>query len=162
MAAGDNAYWSDIASLLKPPAGKAFATTAQTGIGTSETVSLTVPGMLFTAGWAYRVHIRTAVYGTAALQALFRIRKTNASGTDWGEFGRVRTEGVSAGTAAMVNGSLILLRSAGTNLTADVALTCQASSSTVSLFASASSPRYLIVEPIGDATEYEDLGVEVS
>ncbi|MFF0469325.1 hypothetical protein ACFYPX_18075 [Micromonospora zamorensis] len=148
--------------LNRPAVHTAVSTAAQTGVGTTETVSLTVPGVMFKAGWAYEVQMRTAVYGTAAVQALFRVRKTNAAGTDWGEYGRVTCVGTSAGVSAMANGSIVLLRSASTDLTADVALTIVASSGTVNAFASATSPRYVVVRPCGFASEYVGCGVEVT
>ena len=167
MAAGDRAYWSDLQNiadqLVKPAIGKAFTTSQSSAIGTSETVALTVTSMLFKAGWAYRAFIRTAVYGSAAgVQASFRLRKTNAAGADWGELGRVRCEGTTLGTSAMANGSLILTRSAVTDLTTDVALVVAASTGTVTLWAGAASPRYLVIEPIGSAADYADLGVDVT
>lgn len=149
------------ARLNRPDSYSVASTSSQTGV-TSEVVSLTVTGVTFKSGWAYEAHFRAAVYGTAALQALFRIRKTNAAGTDWGEYGRVRCEGISAGTSAMANGSLVLLRSAGTDLTAvDVALTV-AGSGSISVFANAASPRYLVIRPVGYASEYTGCGVEVA
>ncbi|MEU7843957.1 hypothetical protein AB0B39_23690 [Micromonospora sp. NPDC049114] len=149
--------------LNRPPTFSALSTAAQTGVGTTELVSLTVAGVTFKAGWAYEVQMRGGVYGTAASQALFRIRKTNAAGTDWGEYGRVTCVGTSAGTTAMANGSIVLVRSATTDLTADVALTVVASSgATVNVYANATSPRYLVVRPCGFAYEYVGCGVEVA
>ena len=148
--------------LPEPPPGVAFSTTTQTGVGTTETATLTVSNMLFAAGWAYAVTMRAAVYGTAGLQCLFRVRKSSAGGTDWGEYGRTRCEGTSAGNAASANGSLILLRSAATDLTATVVLTATASSSTLNVWASSASPRYLKIKPIGLASDYAGLGVDVT
>lgn len=150
------------ALLTKPPTGSASSTTTQTTTSTSETVSLTISNMLFKSGWAYRASIRTAVYGTTGALAFFRLRKTNASGTDYGELGRVACEGTVTGSAAMANGSLILVRSAGTDLTTNVALTTSTNTGTINLFASASSPRYLLIEPIGKASDYAGLGVDVT
>ncbi|WP_157743888.1 hypothetical protein [Micromonospora zamorensis] len=148
--------------LNRPTSYSVRSTASQTGVGTTETLSLTVPSVTFKAGWAYEVQIRGLVYGTAAAQALFRVRKTNVAGTDWGEFGRVRCESTSAGTSAMANGSIVLLRSATTDLTAAVALTIVASSGTVNVFANAASPRYVVVRPCGFASEYAGCGVEVN
>lgn len=148
--------------LNRPPTYSVASTAPQTGVGTTETVSLTVSGVTFKAGWAYEVQMRGLVYGTAAVQALFRVRKTNASGTDWGEYGRVTCVGTSAGTSIMANGAIVLVRSASTDLTADVALTVVASSGTVNVFASATSPRYLVVRPCGWASEYAGCGVDVT
>ena len=148
--------------LPEPPPGTAFSTSSLTGVSTTETALLTVSNMLFAAGWAYEVKIRAAVYGTAGLQCLFRLRKGVVGGTDWGEYGRARCEGTSAGNAAMANGSIILLRSAATDLTVNVVLTGTASSSTLNVFASSASPRYLLIKPIGLASDYAGLGVDVT
>lgn len=151
------------ARLNQPATGTATSTGNQTALGTTETVSLTVTGMVFKAGWAYRAYIRTAVYGTANAQVHFRLRKTNTAGADWGEYGRVTCVGASLGNAAMVNGSLILVRSAGTDLTADVALTATASAAAAgNLFGSAVSPRSLVIVPVGDASAYAGVGVDVT
>lgn len=160
-------HWQNLATdvdtlLTKPPTGKASDTNPHTGI-TAESVSLTVTNMAFRAGWAYRASIRGAIYGSAAgLLAHFRLRKTNLAGADWGEYGRAETKGASVGTSFMVNASLILLRSAATDLLSSVALVVTPSSGTINIFASIASPRYLLIEPIGPAAAYADLGVEVS
>lgn len=149
------------ARLNDPPRGQAFSNASQAGIA-AEVVSLTVSGMTFKAGWAYRAYLRTLVYGSAAgILVHFRLRQSNLSGADYGEYGRVETKGTAASFAVMANASLVLTRSAGTDLTTDVALTVTANSGTATLFASSASPRYLCIEPIGPATEYLGLGVDV-
>ena len=135
--------------------------TSHTGI-TVETTTLTVPSFTFKAGWAYRVEIAQRPYGTAGAQALFRLRKTNASGTDWGEYGRVRLEGTSAANSAMASGSVILYRSASTDLVATFVLTVAPDSGTVNLFASAATPRWIMVSPLGPYQRFSAIGVAVS
>jgi hypothetical protein len=156
----DGTAWSPL--FLKLPVGVAASTSSQTGFTTTEVVSLTVSSMVFKAGLAYRAHLRAAVYGTAGAQVLFRLRKTNAAGANWGEYGRIRCEGTSAADGAMANGSIILLRSAGSDLTVDVALTVVTDTGTGNVFADAASPRSLTIEPIGLASTYTGLGVDVS
>lgn len=147
--------------LNDPPRGQAFSNASLGGIA-AETVVLTVTGMTFKASWAYRAYLRTLVYGSAAaILVHFRLRQTGLAGADYGEYGRVETKGTSAGTAVMANGSIVLTRSAGTDLTTDVALTVTANTGTATLFATAASPRYLCIEPIGPASEYLGLGVDV-
>ena len=149
------------ARLNDPARGQAFSSTTQTGIS-SEVAVLTVTGMTFKAGWAYRAYMRTLVYGSAAaILVNFRLRQASVAGADYGEYGRVETKGNSASFAVIANGSVVLTRSAGTDLTTDVLLTAVASTGTASLFASAASPRYLCIEPIGPASEYLGLGVDV-
>ncbi|MEU3452191.1 hypothetical protein ABZ671_00910 [Micromonospora sp. NPDC006766] len=147
----------------KPPQSRrAYSVTTQTNIGTADVASLTLSGMVFKAGWAYRASVRGMVYGTTNAQVHFRLRKSNASGADWGEYGRVTCTGANPGNGAMVSGSLILLRSAGTDLTTDVALVVSASTGTCYVFAGATSPRYLLLEAVGPAADYIGLGVDVT
>lgn len=136
----------------------------------AERVILSVPHT-FKGGWAYEVTIRGQVYGTAGVQAHFRLRKWQSSGspstwTDWGEYGRVAVYGPNISNSAQVGGDVTLLRTAATDLTATVALTCArnsgASGSLVNVFASTASPAYMIVKPLGPAVLYQGFGVEVS
>ncbi|MEU1761666.1 hypothetical protein [Micromonospora sp. NPDC005652] len=155
--------WRWVASYGSNAVGTASATATQTTTSTAEIVSLTIPNMVFRAERAYRAHIRTSVYGAAGEQAFFRLRKTNTSGDDWGEFARVTTGGTVTGFAAMANGTIILVRSASTDLTATVVLTVSSrSGGQINLFASAATPRYLVIEPIGSAADYAGLGVDVA
>lgn len=160
IASGDYLYPH---RLNRPTTYRAANPAPQTGV-TVETVSLTVPGVVFRARWAYEAVLRTAVYGTANAQVLFRIRADGLTGTDWGEYGRVTCVGPSAGQSAMANGTLVLLRSGATDSApTDVVLTIAPSAgATVNAFASAASPRYLVIRPCGPASEYAGCGVEVS
>lgn len=146
----------------RPTPGKTSATTQHTGFGTTEVVTLTVNNMVFKAGWAYRASMRGITYGSAGAQVLFRLRKTDAAGASWGEFGRITLEGASAGDGVMANGSLILLRSASTDLTASVALTVATDTGSGNVFADAGSPRYLLIEAAGPVGDYTGLGVDVT
>lgn len=149
------------ARLNDPARGQAFSPAAQTGVS-AEAVSLTVTNMVFKAGWAYRAYLRGLLYASAAgVLAHFRLRQTGLSGTDYGEYGRVEAKGSTVGTSVMVSGTVVLTRSAASDLTTDVALTVAASTGTVNVHASAASPRYLSIEPIGPASEYLGLGVDV-
>lgn len=149
------------ARLNDPARGQAFSSTPHNTVG-AEAVSLTVAGMVFKAGWAYRAYIRAQVYGSAVGNlAHCRLRQNGLGGADYGEYGRVSAAGTSTGTSVIANASLVLTRSSATDLTTDVALTVASNTGTVSLFASAASPRYLCIEPIGPASEYLGLGVDV-
>ncbi|MFY1660911.1 hypothetical protein [Micromonospora sp. WMMD1274] len=154
------------AARLNPaPPGIAYSNTSQSPVGTSEVASLIVSNMVFKAGKAYRAYFKTSVYAADGTMANFRLRKTNASGADWGEFGRIRCVANALGSAMMANGGpLILTRSASTDLTADVVLTVSSSSGTnlVTCWGSATTPRYLIIDEVGSAADYLGLGVDVT
>lgn len=127
---------------------------------TTESTILTITNMIFKAGTAYRAFLRTGLNGPNGAQCLFQIRKTNSTGTQLGEYGRVTTLSTAVGSTVMANGSLIINRSASTNLTTNIVLTAAASAS-VNLWASTVSPRSLIIEPIGLASDYAGLGVDI-
>jgi hypothetical protein len=149
------------ARLNDPSRGQAFSSSPHSAFST-EAVSLTVPGMVFKAGWAYRAYIRGLLYGNASgILVHFRLRQTGLGGADYGEYGRVETKGTAISTSVLVNGAVVLTRSAGTDLTTDVALCVSAGSGTGTLYATSASPRYLCIEPIGPASEYLGLGVDV-
>ncbi len=154
------------AARLNPaPPGIAYSPSTSAAIGTTETVVLTIPNMVFKAGKAYKVTMKAMMYGSVAgALGNFRVRKTNASGADWGEYGRTRCEGTNSGSSVGVGGSpLYLTRSANTDLTADVVLTCSANTgNTVTLWASAATPRTFLIEEVGDAADYLGLGVDVT
>lgn len=144
--------------------GRDRITATITDIG-AEQVVLSVP-FTFKGGWAYEVKVRGQVYGTAGLQGHFRLRKTSAAGADWGEYGRVPCSGNLPGQANMVNGSIFLLRTASTSLTATVTLTCArnsgAASDTVNFLATLASPAYMMIVPIGPAVMFAGFGVDVT
>lgn len=146
----------------RPTVGLSTSTSQHTGFGTTEVVSLTVTSMVFKSGWAYRASIRGSLYGTAGAQVLFRLRKSTASGTPYGEYGRVTCAGASAGDGAMANGSIYLLRTAGSDLTTNVVLTVATDTGTASIFADSDSPRYLLIEPVGPVGDYPTIGVDVT
>lgn len=144
--------------------GRARITADETNINAERVLMSTA--FTFKAGWAYEVRIRGQVYGAPGLQAHFRLRKTNAAGADWGEYGRVPTSGTGVGQSNMANGSIFLLRTASTDLTATVALTCArnsgASTDVVNVFASAASPAYMMIVPVGPAVMFAGFGVAVA
>lgn len=146
--------------------GKAFATSNLVLTTTTETAALTITGMTFVAGLAYQASIRSGMATAASgTQCNFRVRKYNAtpaSGADWGEYFRY----VGAGTNVIaVNGDLILINNTSADVTSDVNLTVTSSAAAanaVTVYGSANSPRYFIIRPIGFATDYVSMGVQVS
>lgn len=146
--------------------GKAYSTSSLVLANTTETAGLTITGMVFTAGLAYQASIRGGMHTAAdGTTCNFRVRKYNAtpaSGADWGEFYRVRGTG---SPVMMVNGDLILLNGTSADITSDVNLTVQSSAtaaSAVTVYANSTSPRYFIIKPIGFASDYTGMGVQVS
>lgn len=130
---------------------------------TTEVVALTIPAFTFRAGFAYRANIRTGVVSAVAGTLVnLRLRKTNAAGLDYGEYYRFEGKGGSVMSAL---GSIYLIRDAATDLTTDVVLTGAASvaaASAITLYANATSPRYLVIEPVGFASLYTGMGVVVT
>lgn len=166
-AAGDGNYfrWNGTKWKVVPagaPQGLPL-TSPSSAIGTSETAVLTATSVVFRANVAYKASIHGGAFGDAAARlGSFRLRKTNAGGADWGEYYRIETKGISAATGVPTTGTVYLIRNAGTDLTADVVVTLQASAGTVTWHASAATPRRLVIEPCGDAADYAAYGVNVS
>lgn len=153
-----------VATSLAPsfPSGAVSTATATESV-TSEEIISTISNFVFRAGWAYAAWCRCAVYADAAGRlAHFRLRKTNLSGADFGEYGRMECVGTGAGQGIQVNAMIPLLRSATTDLTATVVLTAAASAGTINVWAGTGSPRYLMITPLGPASQYAGSGVEVS
>lgn len=146
--------------------GKALSTTNQSLNTTTETVALTIAGFTFRAGYAYectmRMGIRSSVAGTLVNM---RIRKTNAAGTDWGEYYRFEGKGPGGGQTMSCLGTIYLLNNTGTDVTTDVALTAQSSlaaTDAIVMVGLTASPRFFTVRPAGFAIDYAGMGIGVS
>jgi hypothetical protein len=131
---------------------------------TAETAALTITGFTFRAGYAYKATIRmgisSAVAGTVCN---CRLRKTNTVGLDWGEY--FRFEGKGAAGVMSCLGTIYLLNSTASDVTADVVLSVASSvaaANAITIFANATSPRYFLIEPSGFAADYSGMGVVVS
>ncbi len=147
---------------LNVPDGAVAPATATEAV-TAEEIIATVTDFTFRAGWAYAAHLRATVYGDAVGRfAHFRLRKTNLSGADFGEYGRYETRGTGVSTSIVANGMIPLVRSAATDLTATVVLTAAAAAGTISVWGGTGSPRYLLIAPLGPAAQYAGAGVEVT
>lgn len=144
--------------------GKVFSTSSLVLATTTETTSLTITGMTFAAGLAYEVNMRAGVQSaTAGTVCNFRIRKTNSTGTDWGEFFRFEGKG-AAGVMSAIS-QIYLVNNTQADVVADVVLTAQSSvaaASAFTVFANAASPRFLLIKPAGFASDYVGMGVQVS
>lgn len=162
----DNYYrWTGVKWKAVPPSVPQgiFSTSNSSAINTTETVVLTATNVVFRAGVAYEAHVHCGLFGDAVGRlASVRLRKTNAAGADWGEYYRMETKGISGATAVPGGGMLYLVRTAATDLTATVVVTLQASAGTVTMLASAATPRRLVIVPVGDATDFANFGVDVT
>lgn len=131
--------------------------TASSANVTAETVvsSFTQP---FLSGRAYMVQFSGRIDTSDANgRPRCRLRKTNAAGTQWGDFGGWTTN-VNVGEDMAVSGSTILRRTAGTDLNgATTCLTLEhlaGGANTARLVASATNPFYFGMWDIGAASSY--------
>lgn len=146
--------------------GKASSTSNLVLANTTEVAALTITGMVFKAGLAYEASfgatIASASVGTL-MQA--RIRKYNAtpsSGTEWLNFYNYRAEGSAWANALGVG---YLLNGTTADITSDVNLNMQASvaaANAITVTAGSTNVRFFIIRPIGFASDYSSLGVQVS
>jgi hypothetical protein len=148
--------------------GKVMSTANLVISTTTETAALTLTGFTFRAGYAYKATYRSGFLAAASTtQAGFRLRKYNAtpaSGADWGEYFRFQA-GSTPSNVMNAFGTLYLLNATGTNVTSDVnliAFSTAAGASALTIWASAASPRYLVIEPAGFAADYVGMGVQVT
>lgn len=156
--------------------GKAFSVSALalSGTGpTTEVAALTITGMVFKAGLAYEVSMRSGLFTAAATTLCeMRVRKFNAtpaSGADWGEFFRYNGPGAPNSASGSISclGTIFLINNTSADITSDVNLCAQLNSNVVgaltgTLQANATSPRFFIIKPAGFAADYVGLGVQVS
>lgn len=131
--------------------------TANSAAVTAETVlmSFTVP---YLAGRAYRVTVGGRVAASnASGRTRVRIRKTNAAGTIWGDYGVVAGS-LTAGDAQPMQGSTVLVRSAGTDLNGvTTCLTLQnlaGGANTSNIVSAAVAPSIFDIVDIGPASAY--------
>lgn len=123
-------------------------------IGVTETVVLSFPSKTYLAGRAYEVRMRGGVVlSTVTTKADFRLRKTNAAGQDLGEWFRYSTSATSGVDQANGNGPVFTV-APGADVTGVLVLTIAATTGTATHFAFATSPRRVIIEDIGDDTDY--------
>lgn len=123
-------------------------------IGTTETAVITITNFVWRANRAYRVEFGPAI--TASLTTnvgQFRLRKTNATGTLWGDAAAFGPSGAPPNIAA--SGCFYVRRNTGSDLTATVVLTLQASSAgTVTQIGQAAAQRYLSIVDCGHTADF--------
>lgn len=132
-----------------------FLTTTASGI-TAEAVTMTLTGVAFQTGRAYRLKMRAFGTSTVAGDKLeYRIRKTGLGGTTYLD----TTVGIvvgAAGVSQLLLAENICVNNTGSTLTQTLTATLQriTGTGTVSFGASASSPAYVTVEDIGPSSSY--------
>jgi hypothetical protein len=151
--------------------GKSSANSSLVLNNNIETIALSILGFTFRAGYAYSVSIRCGLgVATNGTRCNFRLRKgstltisgTVATNADWGEYFRVT--GVDA-NPVMVNASQYLIRTASTDLTSDFSLTANSNvnaASSATVYANANSPRFMTITPVGFASDFVGMGVDVT
>lgn len=120
----------------------------------AETAVLSIAGLTFRAGRAYRVRTGGTFTMTAAGVVLARLRDRTSSFTvEWGNLGHFPAS--QAGSPFDLTKVVYLRRTAASDLTGQtLALTLQASVAGTLHTATATSPRYLEVEDCGEAADY--------
>lgn len=141
-------------SVPRGQRGSSSSTSNSAAVGTTETVIVTISNFVWRANRAYRCE-----YGPSIVTSLttnvgqFRIRKTNAAGTLWGNAGAHGPSGSSPPINAM--GQFFVRRNTGSDLTATIVLTLQAQTSgTATQQGTADTPRYLTVVDVGHAADH--------
>lgn len=133
----------------------AFSTSFSAAIG-AETVALTITNFNFRDNRAYRISYGQMAQSSAAAnqEIIYRFRKTNAAGTLYGDVKRHLIP--LTGIAYATEGNWIVRRNDGAgDLTTTVVLTIEGIGGNVQQAATATSPRYLLIEDIGSASAYQ-------
>lgn len=142
-------------SLARGWHARASSTAVLAGVtvAAGETDALVTPGEDYYGGRAYEVTMRGGTRsGTAGGAAQFRLRKTTAGGDDLGEF--YRTPITIANTVFGAFGTRVFRVAAGNPVNAQIALTIQANVNTCDHFATADSPREIVIKDCGSADKY--------
>lgn len=127
------------------------ALTANSSAVTAETSLISLTGVTFRAGMAYRLTLGGQYQGSVVNISFWRVRNATAStGADWGQFGHYPAQ--TAGNPYGLFGEHWLKRTAATDLeNQTVSVNVNASTGTVTHIGSATKPRYLMLEEWGPA-----------
>jgi hypothetical protein len=121
-------------------------------VAAGETLAFATAGEDYVANRAYRVYLKGGVRSAATNGAAqMRIRKTGVGGQDLGEYYRTGVQ--LANTVYGTHGQHEFTVGA-TTVTASIALTVQANVNTMEFFATATSPREIVIEDVGAASKY--------
>lgn len=133
--------------------GVAFSTSNSAAFN-AETVSLTLANQVYRDGRAYRFDYGRQISASLSTNVgSFTVRKTNATGTIWGQAGSHGPSGAAPGINA--EGYFIVARAVGAgDLTATTVLTLTPNAGTVTHLGSTQSPREFIVSDIGATGDY--------
>lgn len=131
------------------------ATSASSNFTTSDATVFQIDDVVFRAGRAYRIEFYGGWNDASGAPTLFnpKIKKTNASGTLWIDYGwRSMLNGVAQIPGVGATG--IVRRTASTDLTADVVLTAVTNTGTANMFANTTLTRWLEIREWGSAAKY--------
>ncbi|MBM0275088.1 hypothetical protein [Micromonospora tarensis] len=119
----------------------------------AETSLISITGVTFRAGMAYRLVLGGQLQGSVVNFSLWRVRNSTAtSGADWGQFGHYGVP--SASTPVALFGEHWLKRTTASDLEGQtVSVNVNASAGTVTHIGTATSPRYLLIEEWGPAAK---------
>lgn len=171
VTGGKPTYASNINGLWcnQDPKATQLATATYTNNSTTFAVLATISSFTFKAGIAYEAwfggNFGVSIAGN---RVHLRLYKTNTSGTDYGEYGRYWCAAATSAitSAERLEGRQILRRSAGTDLTTDVALAWAPGSTSGGNEARAYSgtgyPIVFAIRPIGLNADYSGIGTDVT
>lgn len=132
-----------------------FLTTTVSGV-TAEAVTMTMAGVVFQPGRAYRLTLHCSGTSTVAGDRIqYRVRKTGLGGTVYLD-ALVAVVVAAASISQYVHDSNIIVNNSGSTLTQTLTATTarQAGTGGVTFGASVATPAYLQVEDIGPSTDY--------
>lgn len=141
-------------SMDRGQRGSTQSSSNSAAIGTTETAILTISSFVWRANRAYRVEFGYShVTSLTTNVGWYRLRKTNAAGTLWGDNGAFGPSGAPPKIHAQ--GVFWVRRNTGSDLTATVVLTLVASSAgTVTQQGDATAQRHLRIKDAGDAADF--------
>jgi hypothetical protein len=159
LAASIDADVQLLEDRMKPLAEVSFAASSS-AIGTSEIAHINLPSATYKAGRCYEIVVKGAynMNTSAAYPSLF-LRKTNVAGALILDFGpRLVSPAAATGLGFGLHISEFLCVG-GSDVTASLALTVQASAGTVTIVGNSQHPRRAIAYDRGPASAYTNLPV---
>lgn len=147
-SAGQYAIGKLNAPSMGPPAAQ--ASTSNTGVITAETVTFTLTSLTLKQGTAYRVEGGNRINASAAVSAIYRLRKTDITGTIVAQ--SPSFAGVGLGLATNAHWTSFITPTV--DLTSDFVYTLQGTGVGVVSLGNAVSPRFVSITPAGRADDY--------
>lgn len=155
------------AEQINQPGHKAqtAATTSSAAFGTTEAIILTVSNFVFEARRAYKIAFGGGWDDASGTPTRVnpRIRKTNASGTMWIDFGWQPLGSFASGTVwGNRNPAGYVRRAADTDLTATFVLSALVDTGTLVHFANSTLRRWLVIEDVGSDADFGTTAFDVT